>query len=155
MPSADAQWAWIEPLLPDRAPRRGGRWRDHRKVIDAIAWKYRTGSPCRSTSRAVRPGCATKTVPVCNQGRISGRGPRTRPVLATALRRRPGAEPDFGARYDLDQRLPGIRHPAACAAATMRSRCPRADSRFGTGARSPSVTSSASRRRSWNSCARH
>ncbi|MEU1868401.1 transposase [Streptomyces gardneri] len=41
----DAQWAGIEPLLPDRTPRRGGRWRDHRQVIDAIAWKYRAGSP--------------------------------------------------------------------------------------------------------------
>ncbi|MFJ9884712.1 IS5 family transposase [Streptomyces sp. NPDC091287] len=41
----DAQWARIEPLLPDRTPRRGGRWRDHRQMIDAIAWKYRTGSP--------------------------------------------------------------------------------------------------------------
>ncbi|MEU2560744.1 transposase, partial [Streptomyces longispororuber] len=36
----DAQWARIEPLLPDRTPRRGGRWRDHRQVIDAIAFKY-------------------------------------------------------------------------------------------------------------------
>jgi transposase len=41
----DVQWAWIEPLLPDRTPKRGGRWRDHRQVIDAVAWKYRTGSP--------------------------------------------------------------------------------------------------------------
>ncbi|MFE4970390.1 IS5 family transposase [Streptomyces sp. NPDC056660] len=38
------QWARIEPLLPDRTPRRGGRWRDHREVIDAIAWKFQTGS---------------------------------------------------------------------------------------------------------------
>ncbi|MFF1513708.1 transposase [Streptomyces sp. NPDC058305] len=45
MSLADAQWARIEPLLPDRAPRRGGRWRDHRQVIDAIAFKYRTGTP--------------------------------------------------------------------------------------------------------------
>lgn len=44
MPSTDAQWARIEPLLPDRTPRRGGRWRDHRGAIDAIAWKVRTGS---------------------------------------------------------------------------------------------------------------
>ncbi|MEV0750757.1 transposase [Streptomyces sp. NPDC050273] len=35
----------MEPLLPDRTPRRGGRWRDHRQVIDAIAFKYRTGIP--------------------------------------------------------------------------------------------------------------
>ncbi|MEU8779833.1 IS5 family transposase [Streptomyces sp. NPDC048606] len=45
MSLTDAQWARIEPLLPDRTPRRGGRWRDHREVIDAIAFKYRTGTP--------------------------------------------------------------------------------------------------------------
>lgn len=44
VPLTDAQWAGIEPLLPDRTPRRGGRWRDHRQVIDAIAWKFQTGS---------------------------------------------------------------------------------------------------------------
>ncbi|MFE7920517.1 transposase [Streptomyces sp. NPDC057398] len=38
------QWARIEPFLPDRTPKRGGRWRDHREVIDAIAWKFQTGS---------------------------------------------------------------------------------------------------------------
>jgi transposase len=32
-------------LLPDRTPKQGGRWRDHRQVIDAIAYKYRTGTP--------------------------------------------------------------------------------------------------------------
>ncbi len=45
MSLTDAQWARIEPLLPDQAPKRGGRWREHRQVIDAIAWKFRTGSP--------------------------------------------------------------------------------------------------------------
>ncbi|WP_405943254.1 transposase [Streptomyces sp. NBC_00207] len=35
----------MEPLLRDRTPRRGGRWRDHRQAIDAIAFKYRTGTP--------------------------------------------------------------------------------------------------------------
>ncbi|WP_373303848.1 IS5 family transposase [Streptomyces cavourensis] len=45
MSLTDAQWARIEPLLPDRKPGRGGRWRDHRQVIDAIAFKYRTGTP--------------------------------------------------------------------------------------------------------------
>ncbi|WP_413252834.1 transposase [Streptomyces brevispora] len=44
VPSSDAQWARIEPLLPDRTPRRGGRWRDHREMIDAIACKFQTGS---------------------------------------------------------------------------------------------------------------
>lgn len=45
MSLTEAQWARIEPLLQDRAPKRGGRWRDHRQVIDAIAFKYRTGTP--------------------------------------------------------------------------------------------------------------
>ncbi|WP_442802456.1 IS5 family transposase [Streptomyces sp. CMB-StM0423] len=44
MPLTDAQWARIEPLLPDRTPQRGGRWRDHREVIDAIAFKFQTGT---------------------------------------------------------------------------------------------------------------
>ncbi|MFE5512451.1 transposase [Streptomyces sp. NPDC056529] len=43
--STDARRARIEPLLPDRTPRRGGRWRDHRQVIDTAARKHRTGSP--------------------------------------------------------------------------------------------------------------
>src|SRR4051794_21980422 len=42
---SDEAWAWMEPLLPSSAGRRGGRWRDHRQMIEAIAWKYRTGSP--------------------------------------------------------------------------------------------------------------
>ncbi len=45
MSLTDAQWARIEPPLPDRTPKRGGQWRDHRQVIDAIAFKYRTGTP--------------------------------------------------------------------------------------------------------------
>ncbi|WP_407703474.1 IS5 family transposase [Streptomyces triticirhizae] len=44
VPLTDAQWARIEPLLPDRTPKRGGRWRDHRQVIDAIAFKFQTGT---------------------------------------------------------------------------------------------------------------
>jgi transposase len=44
---SDESWVWLEPLLPDRTPRRGGRWRDHREVLEAIAWRYRTGSPWR------------------------------------------------------------------------------------------------------------
>ncbi|WP_404795416.1 transposase [Streptomyces tendae] len=44
VPLTDAQWARIEPLLPDRTPKRGGRWRDDREVIDAIAYKFQTGT---------------------------------------------------------------------------------------------------------------
>ncbi len=44
VPSTDAQWARIEPLLPDRTPKRGDRRRDRRQVIDAIAFTSRTGT---------------------------------------------------------------------------------------------------------------
>lgn len=44
VPLTDAQWARIEPLLPDRTPKRGGRWRDHREVVDAIPYKFQTGT---------------------------------------------------------------------------------------------------------------
>lgn len=36
----------VAPLLPP-PPARGGRWRDHRQVINAICWVKRTGSPWR------------------------------------------------------------------------------------------------------------
>ncbi|MFF4464229.1 transposase [Streptomyces mirabilis] len=41
VPLTDGRWARIEPLLPDRTPKRGGRRRDHREVIEAIAFKSR------------------------------------------------------------------------------------------------------------------
>ncbi len=52
---SDEAWAWMEPLLPSSAGRRGGRWRDHRQVIEAIAWRYRTGSPWRELPEQFGP----------------------------------------------------------------------------------------------------
>ena len=52
---SDEAWAWMEPLLPSSVGRRGGRWRDHRQVIEAIAWKYRTGSPWREVPEQFGP----------------------------------------------------------------------------------------------------
>ena len=43
----DEEWVRLEPLLPDRTPRRGGRWADHRTVINGVFWRTRTGSPWR------------------------------------------------------------------------------------------------------------
>lgn len=43
----DAQWAFIEPLLPAlprRADRRGRPWRDSREVFNGILWILRTGA---------------------------------------------------------------------------------------------------------------
>jgi transposase len=43
----DTEWALLEPLLPERTPRRGGRWMDHRLLINAVLWRTRTGSAWR------------------------------------------------------------------------------------------------------------
>jgi transposase len=43
----DAEWERLEPLLPDRTPRRGGRWSDHRSVVNGVLWRTRTGAPWR------------------------------------------------------------------------------------------------------------
>lgn len=43
----DEQFRVLEPLLPDRTPRRGGRWMDHRQVINGVLWRTRTGAPWR------------------------------------------------------------------------------------------------------------
>jgi putative transposase len=43
----DELWAVIEPVLPSGAGRRGRPWNDHRVTLEAIAWRFRTGSPWR------------------------------------------------------------------------------------------------------------
>jgi transposase len=43
----EAAWGAFAPLLPSSEGRRGGRWRDHRTVINGILWKVRTGAPWR------------------------------------------------------------------------------------------------------------
>ncbi|CAM5725282.1 hypothetical protein SGLAM104S_10237 [Streptomyces glaucescens] len=40
----DAVSATIEPLLTPDGPARG-RWRDHRQVLEGIAFTFRTGVP--------------------------------------------------------------------------------------------------------------
>src|SRR5690349_17546936 len=48
------EWAVLEPLLPAQ-PVRGGQWRDHRQVINAICWVKRTGSPWRDLPERYGP----------------------------------------------------------------------------------------------------
>ena len=56
-------WAQLEPLLPDRSPRRGRPWIDHRPVLEAIMWRFRTGAPVVGSSCGV-PGLADGVAPV-------------------------------------------------------------------------------------------
>src|SRR5947209_13952293 len=41
-----AAWAVIAPVLPPNG-KRGKQWLDHRRVINGILWKRRTGAPWR------------------------------------------------------------------------------------------------------------
>jgi len=50
----DKSWEWIAPLLPENG-RRGGRWRDHRAVVNGILWKFRTGAPWRDLPSCYGP----------------------------------------------------------------------------------------------------
>lgn len=45
----------MEPLLPPPAVQRGGRWRDHRQVVNAILWTLRTGAPWRDLPERYGP----------------------------------------------------------------------------------------------------
>jgi len=44
---SDDLWALIEPVLPDTSGRRGRPWNDHRRTLEGIIWRFRTGSPWR------------------------------------------------------------------------------------------------------------
>ncbi|MFE0380527.1 hypothetical protein ACFW1M_34320 [Streptomyces inhibens] len=68
-PLTDAQWAWIEPLLPDRSPRRGGRWRDHRDQRALRAHLRRRGI------RTIIPQPADQIAHRKRRGRHAGRPP--------------------------------------------------------------------------------
>jgi transposase len=46
----DFEWAQLEPHLPKNTGR-GGRWKEHRKIINGILFRIRTGIPWRDLPR--------------------------------------------------------------------------------------------------------
>lgn len=50
----DEAWGRIAPLLPEGGAR-GGRWKDHREVVNGILWKLRTGAPWRDLPELYGP----------------------------------------------------------------------------------------------------
>ena len=51
----EGEYARIAPLLPSMAAQRGGRWRDHRQVINGILFRVRTGVPWRDVPERYGP----------------------------------------------------------------------------------------------------
>ena len=43
----DAMWARIKPMLPGKATDPGGTAADNRLFVEAVLWRFRTGSPWR------------------------------------------------------------------------------------------------------------
>jgi transposase len=44
---SDEEWAFFAPFVIESGPKRGRPPRDHRRVLDAVFWIARTGSPWR------------------------------------------------------------------------------------------------------------
>lgn len=44
---SDEEWAFFAPFVIEQGPKRGRRPADHRRVLDAVFWIARTGSPWR------------------------------------------------------------------------------------------------------------
>ena len=51
----DNQWERLKPHLPPRKPKRGRPNADHRRIINAILWIDRTGSPWRDLPEKYGP----------------------------------------------------------------------------------------------------
>jgi transposase len=52
----DQEWERLEPLLPSMAFQRGGRWRDHRQVINGILWRVENGAKWEEVPDRYGPG---------------------------------------------------------------------------------------------------
>jgi len=51
---SDEQWQQIEDLLPSNG-QRGGQWKDHRLMIDAILWVLSDGGRWRNVPAEFGP----------------------------------------------------------------------------------------------------
>jgi transposase len=85
---SEVAWAPIEPLMP-QAGGRSRPWRDHRQVVEAIVFRYRTGTAMRGArplrEEIVRPQRTRK-------GKESSHSPSTLSIERTGgLAARPGS----------------------------------------------------------------
>jgi transposase len=44
---SDEQWALVAGLMPKPSATGGGRWRDHRQIVNGLLWKLCTGAQRR------------------------------------------------------------------------------------------------------------
>ncbi len=51
----DEQWEKLQPFLPPQKPHTGKPSEDHRRIINGILWKTRTGAPWRDLPERYGP----------------------------------------------------------------------------------------------------
>jgi transposase len=49
---SDELWDILKPVMPQDAGRPGRPWNDHRRTLEGIIWRFRTGSPWRDLPEA-------------------------------------------------------------------------------------------------------
>ncbi|WP_439678833.1 IS5 family transposase [Embleya sp. MST-111070] len=104
----DEEWERLRPLLPE-VGRRGGRWRDHRQVIDGVLFRTRTGIHWRDLPERFGPW---KTVHERHR-RWSADGTWTRLLVAVQAR----ADAVGGIDWDVSVDSSTVRaHPHAAGA---------------------------------------
>ncbi len=81
----DKAWRLIEPLLPENG-KRGGRWQDHRKVVNGILWKLYVPALLGAT-------CPLATAPGRPATIGSSAGGATEPGTGCSPTRRPSRTP--------------------------------------------------------------
>jgi transposase len=52
---SDEQFALLEPYLPTMKPSGGRPWGDHRRVLNGLFWKLRSGAPWRDIPERYGP----------------------------------------------------------------------------------------------------
>lgn len=52
---SDEFWTIVAPLMPQPTGRAGRPWAEHRRVLEGICWRYRTGSPWRDVPEDFGP----------------------------------------------------------------------------------------------------
>jgi transposase len=52
---SDAQWELIADLMPRAGRHGGGRWCDHRQVVNGLMWKLCTGAQWRDLPERYGP----------------------------------------------------------------------------------------------------
>lgn len=52
--ATDEQWARVADLFPENG-KRGGQWKDHRLMLDAMLWVLLTGAPWRDLPERFGP----------------------------------------------------------------------------------------------------